>query len=268
MSDYTPPLDDIAFVLTHLCEIDELAKLEAFTHADRATVLGLVEEAGRFMATAIAPLNQPADRQGLRFEDGEVVTPDGFKKAYDQYVDAGWGAVPFDPEYGGGGFPWVVGVAVQELLTTASMAFSMGPLLTQGAIDMLQHHASDEQKATYLPKMLTGEWTGTMNLTEPQAGSDVGALTTRAVPADDGSYRITGQKIFISFGEHDLTDNIIHLVLARLPDAPPGTKGISCFIVPKFVLGEDRTPGERNGVTCVSIEHKMGIHASPTCTLA
>jgi alkylation response protein AidB-like acyl-CoA dehydrogenase len=267
VSDYTPPLDDIAFVLTRLCDIDALAELEPFTHADRDTVLGAVEEAGRFMASAVAPLNHPADRQGLTLEDGVVTTPDGFKEAYAQYVDAGWGAVPFDPEYGGGGFPWVVGIALQELLTTASMAFSMGPLLTQGAIDMLQHHSSAEQKATYLPKMLTGEWTGSMNLTEPQAGSDVGALITKAVPADDGTYRISGQKIFISFGEHDLAENIVHLVLARTPDAPPGTKGISCFIVPKFLVEEDGSLGERNGVTCVSIEHKMGIHASPTCTL-
>ncbi len=267
MSDYTPPLDDIGFVLTHLCGIDELAKLDAFTHADRDTVLGAIEEAGKFVATAVAPLNHPADRQGLTLEDGVVTTPDGFKEAYAQYVASGWGAVPFDPEYGGGGFPWVVGVALQELMTTASMAFSMGPLLTQGAIDMLQHHSAPEQKAVYLPKMITGEWTGTMNLTEPQAGSDVGALITKAVPGDDGTYRISGQKIFISFGEHDLAENIVHLVLARTPDAPPGTKGISCFVVPKYLLDEDGSLGERNAVTCVSIEHKMGIHASPTCTL-
>ena len=267
MSDYTPPLDDIDFVLTHLCDIEELSRLEPFTHADPATVRGVVEEAGKFMASAVAPLNHPADQQGLTLSDGVVTTPDGFKEAYAQYVDAGWGAVAFDPEYGGGGFPWVVGVALQELLTTASMAFSMGPLLTQGAIDMLQHHSSAEQKAMYLPKMLTGEWTGSMNLTEPQAGSDVGALITKAVPAADGSYRISGQKIFITFGEHDMAENIVHLVLARTPDAPPGTKGISCFIVPKFLVEDDGSPGERNGVTCVSIEHKMGIHASPTCTL-
>ena len=267
MSDYTPPLDDIDFVLTHLCDIEELSRLEPFTHADPATVRGVVEEAGKFMASAVAPLNHPADQQGLTLSDGVVTTPDGFKEAYAQYVDAGWGAVAFDPEYGGGGFPWVVGVALQELLTTASMAFSMGPLLTQGAIDMLQHHSSAEQKAMYLPKMLTGEWTGSMNLTEPQAGSDVGALITKAVPAADGSYRISGQKIFITFGEHDMAENIVHLVLARTPDAPPGTKGISCFIVPKFLVEDDGSPGERNGVTCVSIEHKMGIHASATCTL-
>ena len=172
------------------------------------------------------------------------------------------------PTYGGGGFPWLVGIAMQEILTSANMAFSMCPLLNQGAVDMLLHHASEEHRETYLPKMVTGEWTGTMNLTEPQAGSDVGALTTKAVPQDDGTYRITGTKIFISFGEHDMSENIIHLVLARTPSAPPGTKGISCFIVPKFLVNDDGTLGARNDVTCVSIEHKMGIKASPTCVLS
>ncbi|MCU1487336.1 MAG: acyl-CoA dehydrogenase [Actinomycetia bacterium] len=263
MPDYTPPLDDIAFVLRHVVDLDALSHLEPYRHADADTSIGLLEEAGKFMAQVVAPTNQVGDEQGSqRQPDGSVVTPDGFKEAYAAYVDAGWGAVPFDPEYGGGGFPWLVAVALQELLTSANMAFSMAPLLTQGAIDMLSHHASDDMKAAYLPKMITGEWTGTMNLTEPDAGSDVGALRTKAVPNGDGTYRITGTKIFISFGEHDLTDNIVHLVLARTPDAPPGTKGISCFIVPK-VLGD----GSRNGVTCVSIEHKMGIRASPTCVL-
>ena len=176
--------------------------------------------------------------------------------------------MPFPPEYGGGGFPWLVGIAMQEMMTAANMAFSLCPLLTQGAIDMLLHYGSEEQRELYLPKMVTGEWTGTMNLTEPQAGSDVGALTTRAVPADDGTWRITGQKIFITYGEHDLADNIVHLVLARVPDAPPGTRGISCFIVPKFLVGDDGSLGERNAVECVSIEHKMGINASPTCVMA
>jgi alkylation response protein AidB-like acyl-CoA dehydrogenase len=216
----------------------------------------------------VAPTNQVGDEQGSRRQaDGTVVTPDGFREAYAQYVDAGWGAVPFDPEYGGGGFPWLVAVALQELLTSANMAFSLAPLLTQGAIDMLSHHASTEMKARYLPKMITGEWTGTMNLTEPEAGSDVGALRTKAIPAPDGSWRISGQKIFITYGEQDMTDNIVHLVLARVPGAPPGTKGISCFIVPKYVLREDGSPGERNAVRCIGIEHKMGIHASPTCVL-
>ena len=179
-----------------------------------------------------------------------MVTPDGFPKAYQRYVEAGWPAVPFPPEYGGGGFPWLVGIAMQELMTAANMAFSLCPLLTQGAIDMLLHHGSEDQRELYLPKMVTGEWTGTMNLTEPQAGSDVGALTTRADPSDDGTWRISGQKIFITYGEHDLADNIVHLVLARVPDAPPGTRGISCFIVPKFLVGDDGSLGDaqRRGV--------------------
>ena len=268
MADYRPPLDDIDFVVNQLCDLASLAEYEAYKHADPDTVGGVIGESGRFMADVIGPLNRASDEQGSVWEDGEVITPEGFKEAYEQYVASGWGAVPFDPEYGGGGFPWLVSVASQEMLSSACMSFSMCPLLTQGAIDMLWHHGDADQKATYLPKMLTGEWTGTMNLTEPQAGSDVGALTTKAVPQDDGSYRITGTKIFISFGEHDMADNIIHLVLARTPDAKPGTKGISCFIVPKFLVNDDGSLGERNDVTCVSIEHKMGIKASPTCVLS
>jgi alkylation response protein AidB-like acyl-CoA dehydrogenase len=183
-------------------------------------------------------------------------------------VRAGWGGVPFPVTYGGGGFPWLVGIVLQEILSSANLSFSMCPLLTQGAIDMLLQHGSEEQREVYLPKMVSGEWTGTMNLSEPQAGSDVGAVMTRAVPASDGTYRITGTKIFISFGEHDMASNLIHLVLARTPDAPPGTKGISCFIVPKFLVRDDGTLGERNDVTCASIEHKMGIKASPTCVMS
>jgi alkylation response protein AidB-like acyl-CoA dehydrogenase len=232
-------------------------------------VAGVLEEAGRFFAEQFAPLNRSGDVQhSRRHDDGSVTTPDGFIKAYSRYVEAGWPAVPFPPEFGGGGFPWLVGVAMQEFLTASNMGFSLCPLLTQGAIDMLLHYGSEAQREVYLPKMVTGEWTGTMNLTEPQAGSDVGALTTKAVPAADGTWRITGQKIFITYGEHDLADNIVHLVLARVPDAPPGTKGISCFIVPKLLVGDDGSLGERNAVECVSIEHKMGINASPTCVMA
>src|SRR5687768_13145744 len=255
MADYRPPLDDIRFVLHNVVDLSALTDVDA--------VDALLEEAARFFAQEIAPTNRTGDVEGLKLVDGEVITPSGFKEAYRRYVDAGWGTVPFDPEYGGGGFPWLVAIALQEMMTSANMSFSMAPLLTQGAIDLLHHHASEEQKTEYLPKMLTGEWTGTMNLTEPQAGSDVGAVRTKAEPRDDGTYAITGQKIFITFGEHDMTDNIVHLVLARTPTAPPGTKGISCFIVPK-VLAD----GTRNAVTCVGIEHKMGIHASPTCVLA
>jgi 3-(methylthio)propanoyl-CoA dehydrogenase len=269
MAEYTAPLRDIRFVLEHLVDLPALTKFPGFEHADPDSVAAILEENGRFMEDLVAPLNRPGDLQGsVRNDDGSVTTPDGFKEAYQAYVDAGWGGVPFPPEYGGGGFPWLVGLTTQEILTSANMAFSMCPLLTQGAIDMLLHHSDEEQRETYLPKMVSGQWSGSMNLTEPHAGSDVGALTTKAVRQEDGSYRITGQKIFISFGEHDMAENIIHLVLARTPDAPPGTKGISCFIVPKFLLDEDGNPGERNDVTCVAIEHKMGIKASPTCVLA
>ena len=269
MSDYAPPLQDMRFVLRHVADIDRLATMDGYEHADADTVDGILDEAGRFFSEQFAPLNRIGDQQHSRHQDdGSVVTPDGFPKAYRRYVEAGWPAVPFPPEYGGGGFPWLVGIALQEMMTSANMAFSLCPLLTQGAIDMLIHHGSETQRELYLPKMVTGEWTGTMNLTEPQAGSDVGALTTRAVPADDGTWRITGQKIFITFGEHDLADNIVHLVLARVPDAPPGTRGISCFIVPKFLVGDDGSIGGRNRVECVSIEQKMGINASPTCVMA
>ena len=269
MTDYAPPLEDMRFVLRHVVDIAALAELPGYEHADPETVSGILDEAGRFFAEQFAPLNRVGDLQhSRRNDDGTVTTPDGFPKAYQRYVEAGWPAVPFPPEYGGGGFPWLVGVAMQEVMTAANMAFSLCPLLTQGAIDMLLHYGSEDQREVYVSKMVTGEWTGTMNLTEPQAGSDVGALTTRAVPADDGSWRITGQKIFITYGEHDLADNIVHLVLARVPDAPPGTRGISCFIVPKFLVGDDGALGERNALECVSIEHKMGINASPTCVMA
>ena len=269
MPEYTAPLRDMRFVLEHLVDLDAVVTLPGFDHVDAAGVYAVLEENARFMEDLIAPLNRVGDVQGsVRNDDGSVTTPDGFKQAYQAYVDAGWGGVPFPAEYGGGGFPWLVGIAMQEMLTSANMAFSMCPLLNQGAIDMLLHHASEEHKETYLPKMITGEWTGTMNLTEPQAGSDVGALSTKAVPQPDGTYRITGTKIFISFGEHDMSENIIHLVLARTPSAPPGTKGISCFIVPRLLVNDDGTLGERNDVTCLSIEHKMGINASPTCVLS
>src|ERR671912_1568277 len=269
MSEYAAPLADMRFVLENVVDLPALAKLPSFEHADPELVYGALEEAGRFFAQQFAPLNRIGDEQhSRRNDDGSVTTPDGFKEAYRRYVDAGWGGVPFPADYGGGGFPWLVGLVIQEMITSANMGFSLCPLLTQGAIEALMHYGDEAQKETYVTKMVTGEWTGTMNLPEPQAGSDVGALTTKAVPADDGSWRITGQKIFITYGEHDLVDNIVHLVLARVPDAPPGTKGISCFIVPKFLVDEDGSPGERNRVECVSIEQKMGINASPTCVMA
>ncbi|MCB0960228.1 MAG: acyl-CoA dehydrogenase, partial [Acidimicrobiales bacterium] len=268
MSDYVPPLADIKFILDHLTPLDELAKLEPYQQIDAESVEGVIEEFGRLMAEVWGPTNRVGDEHGSHVEGDTVVTPPGFKEAYGAYAEAGWGAVPFEEAYGGGGFPWLVGIVMQEMLNSANMALAMAPLLTQGAIDAILHHGSEEQREKYLLKMVSAEWTGTMNLTEPDAGSDVGALRTRAVKQDDGTYRISGQKIFITFGEHDFTDNIVHLVLARTPDAPAGTKGISLFIVPKFLVNDDGSLGERNDVKVVSIEHKMGIKASPTCVLA
>jgi len=269
VTDYRAPLTDIDFVLNRVCGLDRLLEMPGYTSADSAMVRDLLAEAARFMEEKLAPLNRVGDTFGVkRDEAGNITTAPGFREAYQAYVDAGWGAVPFDEGFGGGGFPWMVGIAIQEMMTASNMAFSMCPLLTQGAIDAIAHHGSEEQKMTYLPKMITGEWTGTMNLTEPDAGSDVGAVRTKAVRQSDGSYLISGTKIYISFGEHDMADNIVHLVLARTPDAPPGTKGISCFIVPKFLLNADGSLGRRNDITCVSVEHKLGIHASPTCVLS
>jgi alkylation response protein AidB-like acyl-CoA dehydrogenase len=269
MTDYAAPLADMRFVLENVVDLPALAKLPPFAHAEPGVVHGVLEEAARFFEQEFAPLDRVGDTQhSRRNADGSVTTPDGFARAYERYVAAGWGGVPFPADYGGGGFPWAVALAIQEMVTSSNMAFSLCPLLSQGAIELLLNYGSEAQREEFLPKIVTGEWAGTMNLTEPQAGSDVGALTTRAMPDDDGTWRITGQKIFITWGEHDLADNIVHLVLARVPDAPPGTKGISCFIVPKFVPDADGAPGERNTVECVSIEEKMGIHASPTCVMA
>ncbi|MEX2549127.1 MAG: acyl-CoA dehydrogenase [Nitriliruptoraceae bacterium] len=268
MDTYTAPLRDIRFVLEHVTPLAELTATAAFAHADPELVTGLLEEAGRFAATAIAPTNRIGDAEGARLVDGGVQTPEAFRTAYRQYVEAGWGALQHPDEHGGGGFPLTVANAVKEFLTSANMAFSLGPLLTTGAVYLLQHHGSPEQLETYVAKLVSGEWAGTMNLTEPQAGSDVGAVTTKALPQPDGTYRLVGQKIYITYGDHDLTENIVHLVLARLPDAPTGTKGISLFIVPKYLVGEDGSLGARNDVQAVSLEHKLGIHASPTCVMA
>ncbi len=272
MSDYTPPLRDIRFVMDHVADLDAIVATERFGHVDTETIHEVLAEVGRFMAEVVAPTNRDGDTIGSQWQaDGSVVTPDSFKPAYAKWVESGFGAMPFDPDYGGAGFPWISAIAVQEMLTSANMALSLCPLLTQGAIDAIHAHGSDEQKTTYLPKMLTGEWTGTMNLTEPQAGSDVGAVATRAEPAPEhgaDAWEVTGQKIFITWGEHDFTDNVIHLVLARTPGSPPGTKGISMFLVPKFLVNPDGSLGARNGAECVSIEHKLGIHGSPTCVMS
>ncbi len=268
MDGYRAPLDDIRFTLDHVAPIASLALRPAFAHADLETVSGLLEEAGRFAEEVVAPTNRDGDREGAQLIDGRVVTPDSFHAAYARYVASGWGAMQHPEEVGGGGFPLLAALAVKELITSANMAFSLNPLLTTGAVHLLTHHGSEEQRARYLPRMVTGEWAGTMNLTEPQAGSDVGAVAARAELAGDGSYRITGQKIYITYGDHDLSEQIVHLVLARLPDAPPGTKGISLFLVPKILVDADGSLGEPNDVQVLSLEHKLGIHASPTCVMA
>lgn len=269
MTDFRPPVADLTYALEHVVGYDQVAELPGFEHADFDTVTEILDEVGNFMAEVVAPTNRAGDVEGARLNaDGTVTTPTGFTEAYAAYVEAGWGSVPLPEEFGGGGFPRTIGLAIQELTMEANMAFSLAPLLTQGAIEALLHYGSEEQKKAWLPKMVSGEWAGTMNLTEPHAGSDVGALTTKAVKRPDGTYGITGQKIFITFGDHDLSEQIVHLVLARTPDAPAGSKGISCFIVPKFVMNDDGSVGERNGVHTVGIEHKMGIHGSPTCVLS
>ena len=268
MSRYQAPLEDINFTLTHIASLDDVAKLDGFQHADPATVEGILEEAGRFFSEVMAPLNRVGDEQGSTLGDSGVVTPDGFKDAYAKYVESGWPSVHFPEEWSGGGLPYTVGIVIQEMFKTANMAFSLCPMLTQGAADAIFEHGTPEQHGTYLDKLATGQWSGTMNLTEPQAGSDLGALRTRAERQDDGTYRLYGTKIFITWGDQDLTENVIHLVLARTPDASAGTRGISMFIVPKFVPDTEGNPGERNDIKIVSLEHKLGIHASPTCVVS
>ncbi|MGI9649025.1 MAG: acyl-CoA dehydrogenase [Acidimicrobiia bacterium] len=268
-TDYSPPLKDIGFVLEQVTDLAGLLELDDFNHADLETVLGALDEAGRFMSEVIAPTNRTGDQVGSVHDgDASVITPAGFREAYAKFVESGWGSIGYPLEAGGAGLPWLIGLVVQEMFTSSNMAFSLGPMLTQGAVEALIFHGSDEQKATYLDKLSSGEWTGTMVLTEPEAGSDVGALRTKAIPNPDGTYSVSGTKIFISWGEHDLTDNIIHMVLARTPDSPPGTKGISMFLVPKFLVNSDGTPGERNTLKAVSLEHKLGIHASPTAVMS
>jgi 3-(methylsulfanyl)propanoyl-CoA dehydrogenase len=269
MSEYQPRLDDILFTLNHVADLESVSKLNGYQHADPATVATILAEAGRFFSEVIAPLNRVGDQQGtVMTEDGTVRTPEGFKEAYQKYVESGWAGAHLPQEWGGGGLPYMVGVVIQEMFKTANMAFSLAPTLTHGAVEAIDIHGSDDLKATYLEKLVSGEWAGTMNLTEPEAGSDVGALRTKAVRQDDGTYRLFGTKIFITWGDQDLTENIIHLVLARTPDAPPGTKGISMFLVPKLLLADDGSPGAQNDLKVVSLEHKLGIHASPTCVVS
>jgi len=267
MPDYRAPVEEMRFVLREIAGLEAVAALPGYEEATPELVDAALEEAGRLAGEVLSPLNHTGDQEGARLENGVVRTPSGFKQAYDAYVAGGWNGVPFEPEFGGQGLPWLVSTALNEMWSSANLSFSLCPLLTQGAIDLLTAHGTDEQKATYLSKMVSGEWTGTMNLTEPQAGSDVGALRTRAVREGD-RYKVTGQKIYITYGEHDLTDNIVHMVLARTPDAPAGVKGISLFIVPKYLPKPDGTVGERNDLRVASIENKLGIHASPTCVMA
>jgi len=269
MSSYVPPLEDHKFVLNHVADLEEISKLNGYQHADPVTVATIVEEAGRFFAEVMEPINRVGDEQGSTLDDdGQVHTPEGFKEAYEKFVESGWPAAHLPAEWGGGGLPYTVGVVIQEMFKTSNMAFSLAGMLTQGAVEALVTHGSDDLKAQYLEKLISGEWAGTMNLTEPEAGSDVGALRTKAVKQDDGSYRIFGTKIFITWGDQDITDNVIHLVLARTEGAPPGTRGISMFLVPKYILDAEGNPGERNDYRVVSIEHKLGIHASPTCVIS
>lgn len=268
MYDYQAPLRDMQFILSTIAGLDEVAQLPNCEEASSDLVSAVLEEAGKFAAGVLAPLNQVGDLQGCRLEDGIVHTPEGWQEAYNQFRDAGWVGLALPQDYGGQGLPKIVSTPVWEMWFSTNMAFAMLPQLNVGQAEALLIAASTEQKQTWLHKVVSGEWASTMNLTEPQAGSDLAATRTRAEPQADGTYKLFGQKIFISYGEHELTPNIVHLVLARLPDAPAGVKGLSLFIVPKYLLDKDGNPAERNDVRCISIEHKMGIHGSPTCTLS
>ncbi|MFT8420267.1 MAG: acyl-CoA dehydrogenase C-terminal domain-containing protein [Gluconacetobacter sp.] len=268
MQTYTPPLRDMKFVLTELHDFSRLTALEAFSEVDADLAETVLEEGGKFTSEVLLPLNMSGDREGCRLENGVVTTPHGFRDAYRQFCEGGWSALSAPPEYGGQGLPETIGMMLSEMICATNLSFGLYPGLTGGAMVALRKYGSEELKAQYLPKMISGEWSGSMCLTEAHCGTDLGLLRTKAVPQEDGTYRLSGSKIFISAGEHDLSENIIHLVLARLADAPAGIKGISLFLVPKFLLRDDGTPGERNGVLCTGIEHKMGIKASATCQLA
>ena len=270
MPIYNPPLRDMQFVLHELLDVSGALKaMPKHADVDADTINAVLEEGGKFAAEVVFPLNISGDQQGCKLDRDthEVTPPDGFKAAYDQYVAGGWPALSCDPEYGGQGLPFVVNQCFYEMLNSSNQAWTMYPGLSHGAYECLHAHGTPEQKATYLPRLTSGEWTGTMCLTEPHCGTDLGLLRTKAEPQLDGTYRITGQKIFISAGEHNLVPNIVHLVLARLPDAPPGSKGISLFLVPKFHVNADGSLGDRNGIYCGGLEHKMGIHANATCQM-
>ncbi|MDQ0012251.1 alkylation response protein AidB-like acyl-CoA dehydrogenase [Variovorax boronicumulans] len=264
---YTAPLKDMLFDIEHLANIGEIAKLPGFEDAGLETAQAVLEECARFNQDVVAPLNIEGDRNPSSFRGGEVTTTPGFKDAFAQYVSGGWQGLQHPADFGGQGLPKTIGAACGEMLNSANMSFALCPLLSDGAIEALLTAGSDELKAVYLEKLVSGQWTGTMNLTEPQAGSDLAMVRSRAEPQPDGTYKVFGTKIFITYGEHDMAENIVHLVLARVTGAPEGVKGISLFVVPKFIVGKDGALGERNDVHCVSIEHKMGIKASPTAVL-
>ena len=266
MAEYTAPLRDMQFVIEELVGLDDVAALPGYEHATPDVVHAILEEANKMARDVLSPINRAGDLEGSRLENGVVITPTGFKEAYQAYVDGGWNALQFDEEIGGQGLPLLVATPVFEMWDAANLAFMLCPVLTIAAVECIEKFGTEQQKEKWMPKLVTGEWTGTMVLTEPNAGSDVGSLRTRAVP-EDGHYRISGQKIFTTWGEHDFTDNLVHMVLARTPDAPPGTRGISLFIVPKFMVNDDGSLGQRNDVRAVSLEHKLGIHGSPTCVM-
>ncbi len=268
MPIYKAPMDDIKFVLHDVIGVEKLSEYGDYEEATRDLVDAVLEEGARLCEEVLQPLNLSGDQEGCTWhEDGSVITPKGFKEAYQQYIENGWTGMSADPNYGGQGLPHVLMTVMQEIICSANFSFGMYPGLSHGAYDALHLHGSDELKNTYLPKRVEGIWSGTMNLTEPHCGTDLGLIKTKAIPNEDGSYNVTGTKIFISAGEHDLTENILHLVLAKLPDAPEGVRGISLFLVPKFLVKEDGSIGDRNGVACGSIEHKMGIHANSTCVM-
>ncbi|MDD3765497.1 MAG: acyl-CoA dehydrogenase family protein [Nevskiales bacterium] len=267
MASYQAPLREIDFVLNDVLKVGRLAELEIFSDATPDTLTGLIDEAAKLIAEQLAPLNAVSDAQGCKLENGEVTVPEGFTEFYKMYCEAGWNGISQKTEYGGAGLPYTLGKVVEELLCSANVAFALYPGLTAGCFEALEASASEEIKQTYLPRLANGEWSGTMCITEPQAGSDVGAAKTKATPQDDGSYLIEGGKIFITSGEHRMADNIVHFVLARLPDSPPGVKGLSTFVVPKYLVNADGTLGERNKLGVQSIEHKMGINGSVTCVM-
>ncbi|MBK6656551.1 acyl-CoA dehydrogenase [Zoogloea sp.] len=268
MSTYVAPVKDMLFAMNELAGLQEITTLPGNEEVSLDLVEAILDEAGKFATEVVDPLNPVGDKQGNKWKDGVVTTADGFKEAYASFCETGWNGMPASTEFCGQGLPVTVSTAVLEMWKSASISFSLCQMLTLGAVEAIAHHATDKLKATFLPNMVSGKWTGTMNLTEPQAGSDLAAIRSKAEPRGDGSYAITGTKIFITWGEHDMAENIIHLVLARLPDAPPGVKGISLFIAPKFLVNADGSLGERNDLICASIEHKMGIHGSATAVMS